>query len=392
MVTILAKLWIKDYQMINEPKVRQSYGILCGILGIVLNICLFSGKMVIGLMSGSIAIVADSLNNLADAGSSIITLMGFKLAMQEPDKEHPFGHGRFEYIAGFMVACIIIFMSFELLQSSITRIFKPQEMMVSWVVFGILISSILVKFYMAFYHYKLAKLLDSTAMKAVAVDSLSDCMATAIVLITALIYEYYEIMLDGYAGIIVGIFVFIAGINTFKDTINPLLGQPPSKEFVNNIYDIVLSYKKKGVMGIHDLVVHDYGPGRRMISLHVEVPATGDVVKLHEMIDHIEHHLEKDLSCEAVIHMDPISDRNEFTNYIKIEIQKILKQIDSIIQFHDLRVVPGIEQTNLIFDIVIPFAYKMKDEEVVACIQKEMKKIDQTFHCIIKVDKNYMED
>ena len=304
MVTLLAKLCIRDYKNYEDTKVRERYGILSGAVGIALNVLLFTLKFFAGLLSRSIAITADAFNNLSDAGSSVITLLGFKLSSAEPDSEHPFGHGRIEYLSGLLVSAIIVIMGFELLRDSVDKIIHPQDMVFSPLVIVILIASIAVKMYMAYYNTSLANKIDSAAMKATATDSMSDSLATFIVLISTIFCEFTSLHIDGYCGVIVAAIVIWAGLSAGKETVDPLLGQPPEQGFVDRIEDIVMA--QQGIIGVHDLVVHNYGPGRVMISLHAEVPANIDVMESHDVIDRTEHMLKQQLHCEAVIHMDPV--------------------------------------------------------------------------------------
>jgi cation diffusion facilitator family transporter len=390
MVSLLAKLCIKDYQNTSDTGVRQAYGMLCGAVGIGLNIFLFLGKAFAGFVSGSIAITADAFNNLSDAGSSLITLAGFKMAGQKADSDHPFGHGRIEYISGFLVSVVILIMAFELFKSSLSKIIHPQPIEASPLIIGILIVSILVKVYMFLYNRGIGKKIDSAAMDATAKDSLSDTIATFVVLGTTLAAYFTGITIDGYCGVLVAFFVFATGISAAKETIGPLLGQPPEPEFVKKVESIIMEYKPQGVLGIHDLVVHNYGPGRVMLSVHVEVPSTGDIMVLHDMIDVIEHKLRKELNCSAVIHMDPVCLDDEFTNTLKQKVGEIIKGLDENINFHDFRIVHGPTHTNLIFDIVIPFDYSMTDEQVVAYIQNKIFEINRNYFAVIDVDKAYV--
>lgn len=298
MVTLLAKLFIKKTDDIKNPSVRQAYGILCGAVGIFLNLCLFAGKFAAGSVSNSIAITADAFNNLSDAGSSIITLIGFKMAGQKPDPHHPFGHGRIEYISGLLVSVIILLMGAELLKSSFAKILQPEMPDFSPAAIMILPASILVKCYMFLYNRQLSKKLDSAAMAATAADSLSDTVATSAVLAATLIGHYANIAIDGWCGMLVGLFICYAGYTAARDTISPLLGQAPDPEFVNQINDIVMSHEE--ILGIHDLIVHNYGPGRILISLHAEVPADGNFLALHDKIDIIEHEL-RDIDRKSVV-------------------------------------------------------------------------------------------
>lgn len=385
MITLLSGVFIKNRENISDPEVRQRYGMLCGAVGIFFNLLLFGGKFLAGFLSHSIAITADAFNNLSDAASSIITLLGFKMAGQKPDSDHPFGHGRIEYISGLLVSILILFMAYELLKSSVIKILHPEELSYSPIILVILLMSILVKFYMAYYNRIIGNKINSAAMKATATDSLSDTLATTVVLLATLISHFTDVMIDGYCGVLVGLFILYAGINAAKDTINPLLGQAPDPEFVQQINDIVLSYE--GVIGIHDLIVHNYGPGRVLISLHAEVPADGDILSLHDMIDLIEHNLRDTLHCSAVIHMDPVCVGDEETNRLKEEVAGYLAEIDTVLTMHDFRIVKGPTHTNIIFDVVVPYKFKMTDNEVVATITERIQQQNPNHFAVIEVDK-----
>ncbi len=387
MISLLSRLFIADRENTSNPEVRKAYGVLCGGAGIALNILLFAGKFLAGFLSNSIAITADAFNNLSDAGSSLITLVGFQMAGQKPDPHHPFGHGRIEYLSGLFVSVAILIMAFELIQSSVDKILHPQPVIFNWLTIVILLVSIAVKFYMAFYNKSIGKKIDSAAMKATATDSLSDTLATTVVLAASLTAHFTGLKIDGYCGILVGLFIFYAGYSAAKDTISPLLGQPPQPDFVKSVETIVMSYEH--VQGIHDMVVHDYGPGRVMISLHAEVPADGNLLVLHDMIDNIEHRLHNELHCEAVIHMDPIITDDAQTNQLKGQLANLLHNNYPEIRFHDFRMVKGPTHTNIIFDIVVPFGYKASDETVTDFLQKEIHRIDNTYFAVIQVDKAY---
>ncbi|MBE5884147.1 MAG: cation transporter [Lachnospiraceae bacterium] len=387
MVSLLSRIFIKNREDTDTPAVRQAYGILCGAVGIALNLLLFAGKFLAGYISHSIAITADAFNNLSDAGSSIITLIGFKMAGQKPDPDHPFGHGRIEYVSGLMVSMLIFFMGYELLKSSVSKIIHPMELAYSPLVLVILVLSILVKCYMALYNRRIGNKIHSTAMKATALDSLSDTIATTVVLAATLISHFSGVTIDGYCGILVALFIFYSGINAAKDTISPLLGQAPDPEFVQSINDIVMSYE--GVIGIHDLIVHNYGPGRVLISLHAEVPADGDILSMHDMIDLIEHHLRDSLHCSAVIHMDPVCVGDEETNRLKEETAVYLAEIDTTLTMHDFRIVKGPTHTNIIFDIVVPYDFKMTDNEVVTALTERIRENNPNHFAVIEVDKKY---
>lgn len=387
MITLLSKWFIKDHQNTHSPAVRQAYGILCGSVGIAFNLLLFAGKFLAGMLSGSIAITADAFNNLSDAGSSVITLIGFRMAGQKPDPGHPFGHGRIEYLSGLFVSIAILLMAVELLKSSVTKIIHPEEITFSPLIVVILVCSIFVKIYMASYNHSVSKKIDSAAMNATATDSLSDTLATTVVLITTLFAHFWGLKIDGYCGVLVGIFILFAGINTAKDTISPLLGQPPAPEFVQKIQNIVMRHEK--IIGIHDLIVHDYGPGRLMISLHAEVPADGDILLLHDLIDNIEHDLRHELQCDAVIHMDPICTNDEETIHMKQLVESLVNTISDKLTLHDFRIVKGPTHTNVIFDLVIPYKFEYSDTETVTMIQNKIREHDSHYFAVIDVDHTY---
>lgn len=385
MVTLLSKLFIKNNEDVKHPAVRQAYGVLCGAVGIFLNLCLFAGKIIAGTLSGSIAITADAFNNLSDAGSSIITLIGFRMAGQKPDPDHPFGHGRIEYISGLFVAVIILLMGVELLKSSAQKILHPEALSFSPVIFVILLASVLVKCYMFLYNRTLGKKIDSAAMLATATDSLSDTVATSVVLAATVTEHFTNLSIDGWCGLLVGLFICRAGFGAVKDTINPLLGQAPDKEFVRRINEIVMAHE--GVLGIHDLIVHNYGPGRILISLHAEVPSDGDILTMHDMIDTIEHELHDSLLCHAVIHMDPVCVGDEETAHLKDLASGILAEISGALTMHDFRIVSGPTHTNLIFDVVTPYDFSLSDSALTELIAEKLHEHDPSYHAVIEVDK-----
>ena len=388
MITFLASLFIKDSKNYKEPSVRQAYGVLSGAVGIGLNILLFFGKWLAGTISGSIAITADAFNNLSDAGSSIITLIGFRLSGQEPDPEHPFGHGRMEYISGLLVSVAILVMGFELIWSSIGKLRNPEPIESSALVFGILIVSILVKLYMFFYNHSLSKKLESAAMKATSVDSLSDTVATTLVLIATVISKYTGLLLDGWFGILVGLFILYTGGSTLKETIDLLLGQPPKQEFVDEIKEIVLGHSL--VHGVHDLIVHDYGPGRVMISLHAEVDVNGDIQDIHEQIDHIEHELQEKLHCSAMIHMDPIVTDDKEVLAMKAKVEEMVHFLDESFSMHDFRMVKGPTRTNLIFDVEVPRKTSYTDNEIVNWLKERIHELPGSkYFAVIQIDHEY---
>lgn len=386
MIGLLAKHFIKNPDHVTDPNVRQAYGILCGTVGICLNVCLFLGKILAGMMSHSISITADALNNLSDAGSSIVTLAGFKLAGAKPDVGHPFGHGRIEYISGLVVSGAILIMAFELVKGSVVKIIHPQPVEYSLLTLVILLVSIGVKLYMCSYNCSVGKMVGSAAMRATALDSLSDSCATAVVLVAAIVGKLTNLQIDGYCGVLVGLFIFYAGIQAAKETLDPLLGQAPEASFVEQVQKLVLSHEE--ICGIHDLIVHDYGPGRRMISLHAEIPAEGDLLLLHDVIDNIEAQLRTELKCDAVIHMDPVDTSDERILHLKKQLSDILAALDGSLAMHDFRVVFGPTHTNLIFDVVIPYEFRMSDSETVRTLQERTSQIlGENYFCVIQVDK-----
>lgn len=387
MVGLLAKIFIKDIKNAEGPENRQAYGVLCGSVGIIFNVLLALGKFIAGLLSGSIAIMADAANNLSDAGSSLIVLFGFKLAGQKPDPDHPFGHGRVEYISGLLVSMLIIYMAVELLKSSVDAIMHPGEINFEPVILVILLVSILVKFYMFWYNRQYGRKIRSEAMLATSMDSLSDMGATAVVLVSMLVSHYTSLQIDGICGVLVALLIFYAGFNSAKETINPLLGQPPEPEFVQRIEEIVLAEEE--ITGIHDLIVHNYGPGRVMISLHAEVPADGDILALHDIIDNVEHQLKSELHCAAVIHMDPVSTKDEKTLELKRVVTEIVKEVDQVLSIHDFRVVAGPTHTNLIFDMVVPFDFPLSDVDVADKVQNKIWKYNPVYFAVIEIDKAY---
>lgn len=369
-------------------KTRQIYGTVCSVIGIMLNVCLFAGKYFAGAISGSIAIMADAVNNLSDAGSSFITLIGFRFAGKKPDIDHPFGHGRFEYISGFVVSMAIIMMGFELIKSSFAKIITPVKIETGILSMIILVVSILVKIYMAYMNRSIGNKINSSAMKATAVDSLSDACATFFVLVSMIVIRVSGLNIDGYVGVLVSLFIFYAGYNAAKDTIDPLLGKNPEPEFVEAVKNIVMSHEN--VVGIHDMVVHDYGPGRVMVSLHAEVPGDGDIFELHDAIDHIERELTEELGCSAVIHMDPIETNNEIVNALREKVNEGVVLLIEGASIHDFRMVQGPTHTNLIFDVVVPYGVKESDEQVKEKISKMVQIIDETYFTVINIDRLYI--
>lgn len=389
MIQYLVKLFIKDYENTQDVNVRQSYGVLSGVLGIICNLLLFAIKSIAGVLSGAISIMADAFNNLSDAGSSVVTLIGFKLAGKPADKEHPFGHGRVEYLAGLFISAAIMLVGWQLGVTSFQKILHPEPLSYSFISVGILVVSIIVKLWMASYNRYLGNKIQSTTMKATAADSLSDCVATTAVLLSIGISYFFHWNVDGATGLIVSVFIFIAGINSMKDTIQPLLGQEPDKVFVKNIEDMVARYEE--IIGIHDMIVHDYGPGRVMVSLHAEIPYDMDIMKAHDMIDELEMEIKKELCCDITIHMDPIINDNTTINEMKEKVLRIIKSIDDTLDMHDFRMTVGPMRTNLIFDVVVPYDCKKTEEEIRTIIREEVVKMEGNYYARVQIDKGYRE-
>lgn len=387
MIKLLAKIFIKDSQNTADSKVRVAYGYLCGVVGIALNILLFAGKIIAGTISGSVAVTADAFNNLSDAGSSIISLIGFRLASQKPDPHHPFGHGRFEYIASLIISIIIILMGFELGKSSFEKIIAPQAVEYSAVTFAVLGASVLVKLYMFFYNNSVGKKIDSATMRATAMDSISDTVSTGAVLISAVIAMFTNLALDGWMGLVVAVFIMVTGFKSAKETIDSLLGTPPSPEFVKQIEDMALKYDD--IIGVHDMIVHNYGPGRTFVSLHAEVPSDGDIVAIHDTVDNAEREIAKELGCLVTIHMDPVDVHDEHTAQLRERVSEIIKQINPDITFHDFRVVSGPTHTNLIFDIVSPMDCGLSDQELADTIADKIHQCNESYFAVINVDKDF---
>ena len=388
MLRLLSGLFIKNRGDVENPQVRRAYGTLCGVLGIALNIALFAAKWLAGTMTGSIAIRADAFNNLSDAGSSVITLIGFKVSGTRHDEEHPFGHGRAEYVAGLIVAMVIVLMGFDLTRSSVEKLFAPEAVSFSMLSAGILLGSILVKLYMAACNRSVGRKIHSVAMEAAALDSLSDVAATSAVLLSSLAGHFFGWNVDAYAGALVSLMILKAGYDAAKDTISPLLGNPPDPEFVRRVYDIVNSYDV--VHGVHDLVVHDYGPGRVMLSLHAEVPADGSFAEIHDVIDTIERRLSAELGCQAVIHMDPIATDDALVAQTRDRVLAMLRQkLNPGVTIHDFRMVAGPTHTNVIFDAVVPLQDERSDEALRQAVCALVREMDGDYYAVVTIDRPY---
>ena len=385
----LVRLFIKDCDNVTDPSVRERYGILSGAVGIALNLLLSAGKLFAGLMTGSISITADAFNNLSDAGSSVVTLVGFKLAGQKADDGHPFGHGRMEYLAGLLVSLMILLVGVELGRSSIGKILHPEEVDFSLVSTGILAASILVKLWMGQFNRGLGRKIGSAAMAATAADSISDAVATAAVLAGTLVNRFAHVNIDGWVGLAVAVFILRSGWGAAKDTINPLLGESPDPELVKQLRDLVLSHPQ--VVGMHDLIIHDYGPGRRLCSFHAEVPQDADILAAHDAIDHIEREIKEKFGIETTVHMDPIATADEKVNQLRRQVADLARVVEPEMTIHDFRVVRGPTHTNVIFDAVVPHKCRLTDEEVLQRLRQAVSALDPAYQAVIQIDRAYVE-
>ena len=393
---LLIKLFIKDYKNKANPKVREAYGTLAGIVGIISNIILAAIKMIVGTICVSPAIFADGVNNFSDGLGSIITIIGFKISSKKADKDHPFGHQRFEYITGLIISFIILMIGLTLLKDSVIGVYdlikgnaKPLEISNIFIVLGSLVLSILVKCWQAIFYTNMGKEIGSEALKANSKDSLNDCITTVAILISTVIFVVSKgsINIDSIASLMVAVFILVSCIGLIKETIDPLLGEIPSEEFIKELTTLILSYE--GVYGIHDLVVHSYGPNMNFATVHAEVSREVDVMESHDLIDNIEKEISEKLNIELVIHMDPIEVNDEETNKIKIIVKNILKEIDENLEFHDFRIVPGLTHTNILFDVVMPFDYPITSKELKECISDRIKLHNDKWIAVIHVDQMY---
>ena len=386
MIRFLASIFIKNKDIKSE-ETRRKYGLLCGAVGIFLNLILFALKIFVGTLTGSVAVTADAVNNISDAGSSVVTMVGFRLAGKKPDPEHPFGHGRIEYISGLIVAMLIFVMGFELLSSSIDAIIdpKPTELSVASVV--ILAISVVIKLYMFFYNRAVGKKIGSAAMVATASDSIGDAIATLAVLISLAVMHFTDWMIDGYIGILVACFILFAGYRAAKETIEPRLGMRPEKELVDELESLILSHKP--IIGVHDLILHDYGPGRRYLSLHAEVPMDEDILFVHDVIDDVEIEIFNRYGIETVIHMDPINTRDPRLNEIKSAVLGVLTQFNENLKAHDFRIVPGPTHTNVVFDIAVPADCKTDADVLKLAASTAVTAQNPQYRCVIRIDRDY---
>ena len=388
MIKKLIKIFVKEYDNPSNPIVRVRYGNFASVVGILCNVFLCIIKGVIGLLFNSVSILADAFNNLSDAGNSIISLIGFLIAEKPADKDHPYGHERIEYISCLIVSFFIVTVGFSLLKSSVLKIITPVRTEINYIAVTVLVISVMIKLWMGFFYKKIGKIINSDVLYANSTDSYNDVISTSAVLMCALLNIFANINLDAFAGLLVSVFIVISGFKVLRDTVNKLLGTMPEKELVDKIIEKLNSYD--GVMGIHDLVVHSYGPSRCFATVHVEVPVDEDILVSHDMIDNIERDFSNDLNINLVIHLDPVITNDEETLRLKDDVCEIVKNISKDISFHDFRIVRGETHSNILFDIVIPPSFDIPEKELVHKISGEIKKIDSNFYPVITVDKNYI--
>lgn len=387
MTKLLIRLFIRDAANTQSSIVRAAYGKLASFVGIICNLLLFAGKLTVGLLCGSISIMADAVNNLSDASSSIISLLGFKLAAKPADADHPYGHARYEYISGLMVAVFILFIGVELLKSSIDKIISPSPVAFSWITVAVLCASILVKLWMSLFNHKIGKTIGSKTLIATATDSRNDVIATVAVLAAMLLSHYTDLELDGYVGIAVALFILYSGVMLIRETLDPILGRAPDPDLVKQIRAHIESYDD--VLGTHDLMVHDYGPGHQFASVHAEVAAEADVLAMHDLIDNIEREIAGEFGVHTIIHMDPIVTADARVEQIRLALSEKIHAIDPALSIHDLRMVPGTTHTNLVFDCVIPYGYKTDKAALRETIDAAAKELDPSFCCVVTIEHSF---
>ncbi len=383
----LIRKFIKNYDNTHDLSVRTAYGKLSGKVGIFCNTLLFAGKFFVGTIAGSVSITADAVNNLSDAASSIISLIGFKMAEKPADEDHPYGHARYEYLSGLTVAVMIILIGFELFKSSLNKVLHPSAVDFSWVAVGVLICSILIKLWMALFNRSMGKKINSQALEATAADSRNDVVSTGAVLAATIISHFCSVELDGYMGIAVAVFILYSGMGLVKDTLDPLLGKAPDPEFVDYIQNKIMSYK--GVLGTHDLMIHDYGPGRQFASVHVEMAAEDNVLESHDVIDNIERDFLKNDGLNLIVHFDPIVTGDDTVNDLRCWLMEKVKTIDKNLSIHDMRIVPGTSHTNLIFDCVMPHSLNMTPSELKSKIRNLVNEEYPNYYCVMTIDSCY---
>ncbi len=387
MTKFLLRLFIKNSEDMKNENVREKYILFSGIVGIIVNIFLFIFKLAVGIFANSISIISDALNNFTDATSSVITIIGCKMSQKEVDLDHPWGHGRIEYITAFIIDIFIMLVGFELFKTSIEKIINPVIPEINNIVIIILTVAIIIKFLLFNFYRKIAKITNSEVIKSNSYDSISDCIATLSVLISALILIYFKITIDGFVGAIVSIFIMFTGFKALKEVIGILIGCSPSQEFINEIVKYAKKYEI--VCGIHDIMVHDYGPGRKIISFHAEVPSNYDICAIHDVIDKMEDDMNKEFKCITTIHMDPITTDDEKVNAAKRMVEDIVKKINREYSIHDFRMTNGEEKSNLIFDVVIPRDEKIDKKELEDKIKTEICKEDKKYRPIFRIEHIY---
>lgn len=385
---LLCKWFIKDYENTDDPAVRESYGKLAGLVGIISNIILCAAKISIGVISNSIAIIADGMNNLADASSSVITLIGFKLAALPEDKEHPYGHARYEYIAGMVISILIVLVGVELAQSSLEKIFHPQPLHFNMPVVYVLSLSICIKVWQAMFNMKIGTKINSLTLMATGADSRNDVISTTVVLISLLIGEFANITIDGYMGCLVALFIIWSGIRLVKETISPLLGEAPSPELIDTIRKMALA--PEAVLGIHDLMVHNYGPGKIFASIHIEVDAAQDFMKSHDLVDDIEREISQKLGILLTCHLDPVKRNDPLVHQMMELVTETIGEIDGISNVHDLRVVSGVTHTNIIFDVVVEPHCRYSQDALMTIFEQKIKSHDEKYRVVINFDRSYV--
>lgn len=384
MTNLLVKLFVKDKEKTKNNKVRARYAMLSSITGIVVNIFLSIFKLIIGIISNSMSIISDALNNITDAGSSVVAMIGFKMSQKEVDADHPWGHGRMEYITAFILDIFIILVGIELFQGSIDKIIHPVMPKINNVTLIILVVAILVKLWLFVFYRKIANTIDSSAIRATAYDSISDSVSTLVVLISAIVAKFADVSIDGYASILVSIFILFTGFKALKETIDILLGGKPDEEFIENITKFVKKYPI--ISGIHDIMVHDYGPGRQIVSFHAEVPADCDICEAHDIIDELEQDLFKKFNCITTIHMDPIVVNDEQINKMREMTEKLVRDINEEYSIHDFRMTDGGTRINLIFDLVVPRDKNIDREALEKTIKNKIHQIDKKYYAVVKVE------
>lgn len=387
MTQFLIRTFVKKPDELQDPRVRGAYGNLASVVSILCNLLLFAGKFTVGTLFGSVAIAADAMNNLSDASSNVVSLLGFKLAAKPADRDHPYGHGRFEYLAALTVAVMVVLIGFELGQTSLDKILHPTAVVFSWLSVGVLVFSILVKLWMSVFNRRIGKLIDSAALEATADDSRNDVISTAAVLVATILVRFTALPLDGWMGLAVAVFILYSGFGLIKETIDPLLGQAPDPKLVQHIHDKVMECP--GVLGVHDLMVHDYGPGRCFASLHLEMPAEGDVMASHDLIDNIEQEFLRNDGLHVIIHYDPIVTSDDAVGDLRHWLSEQVKNIDPELSIHDLRTVPGPTHTNVIFDCVVPPAFPMSEKEIKEKLCALLHEKNPKYVCVATVENSF---